>query len=262
MEEALSLTEIIKQKFFFFNRDILRNARKFKTCGEKLKTENQKEFQQLAKKLVQLLEKELDAVRFLERMITLGSLADNTIVISSDESEETQSDIRAFLLPTSTPLKQPTPIEGLSLTPIHHENAPAESAINSKNKLVFEDDTISKTETSMEQTLIAAEKVSTKLLNVVPIVNGEKLQSRKRSLDDASSDQKKKKLFDDIKKRADDYVQEHINSLKEDSDYLSDKEVSLFLETIEAETKDETDAALSKIESFEDLLGYFDLSSG
>ena len=71
-------------------------------------------------------------------MITLGSLADNAIVISSDESEETQSDIRAFLLPTSTPLKQPTPIEGLSLTPIHHENAPAESAINSKNKLVFE----------------------------------------------------------------------------------------------------------------------------
>lgn len=46
------------------------------------------------------------------------------------------------------------------------------------------------------------------------------------------------------------------------SDYLSDKEVSLFLETIEVETKEETDAALSKIESFEDLLSYFDLTSG
>lgn len=152
MEQAKSITEIIKQKFFFFNRDILRNARKFKTCGDKMKSDEQKEYLQLTsenfnfrkrlilnlEKLVQLLEKELDAVRFLERIITLSSFSENTIVISSDENEETQSDIRAFLLPTSTPLKSQAAVEGLSLTPIPHENGQSESAIISKNKIVFD----------------------------------------------------------------------------------------------------------------------------
>ena len=151
MELAKTELSIAKQKIFFHHREMSRHSRKFKNLGEQIAPENLKQFLEytstsslknnglkiISEEFIQALEKEPDAIRPLERLISYSP--DSPIIISSDDDDSLrQMDIRGFMLPTSTPMKSWETLPNLTLTPINPEIKRDESTVQIRNRLDFD----------------------------------------------------------------------------------------------------------------------------
>ncbi|CAG5104411.1 Oidioi.mRNA.OKI2018_I69.chr1.g1240.t1.cds [Oikopleura dioica] len=207
-----------------------RHSRKFKNLGEQVAPENLKQFLEYTKEFIQALEKEPDAIRPLERLISYSP--DSPIIISSDDDDSLrQMDIRGFMLPTSTPMKSWETLPNLTLTPINPEIKRDESTVQIRNRLDFD---ANSTIDSVEN--LQPKQPKSSLINAVPIINGEpSTKSRKRKNSESTDILPAKKSMTE---QVDELMQKTLDKFSDSGlDYLSDADVTQFLSTLEKEEK-------------------------